>query len=187
MANMSQPQHVSISSPDPRHNNAYSSSFGTPPVVSNSAPTASSASIPTLPPKPDELKPHAHQASGPSLSPSTQTVTATPIIASTSSGQTQFRHGYGPRVPPTLPKRRDSNSQDQLPPALPPKPFASFSEFDYTSDGPGALGTSSQDGHVEQLNTLLSMGFSRPHAIHALEMYDYDVNMASNYLIDKSS
>ncbi|KAJ2397734.1 hypothetical protein GGI23_003430 [Coemansia sp. RSA 2559] len=187
MASIPQPQHVNISSPDPRHNNRYSSPFGASPVVSNSAPTASSASIPTLPPKPDELKPHAHQSSGPSLLPSTQTVTAAPITASTSSVQTQFRHGYGPRVPPTLPKRRDSNSQDQLPPALPPKPFTSFSEFDYTSDGPGALGTSSQDGHVEQLNTLLSMGFSRPHAIHALEMYDYDVNMASNYLIDKSS
>ncbi|KAJ1718180.1 hypothetical protein LPJ53_006638, partial [Coemansia erecta] len=73
-----------------------------------------------------------------------------------------------------------------VPPAIPPKPYMAFSEFDYASDDHSALGSSSQTGHVEQLNTLLSMGFSRPQAIHALEMYDYDVNKASNYLIDKA-
>ncbi|KAJ1769356.1 hypothetical protein LPJ74_004120 [Coemansia sp. RSA 1843] len=205
-----QQQHANIPSPDLRYGNRYSTSFGASPAVT-SAPASSSvsASAPTLPPKPDELKPHAHMAaaagsgssgsggggsgsggsgggSGTSQLPSSQAVTTATPISSTGADQPHFRHGYGPRAPPALPRRRDGN-QNQQPPALPPKPFASFSEFDYTSDGPGALGTSSQDEHVEQLNTLLSMGFSRPHAIHALEMYDYDVNMASNYLIDKSS
>ncbi|KAJ1734262.1 hypothetical protein LPJ61_001166 [Coemansia biformis] len=79
-------------------------------------------------------------------------------------------------------------------PALPPKPdewkpqpFEAFSEFDYATGAPGSMGSSDSAGHVEQLNLLLGMGFSQPQAIHALEMYDYDVNQASNYLIDKAS
>ncbi|KAJ1737530.1 hypothetical protein LPJ72_000403 [Coemansia sp. Benny D160-2] len=185
MTSMMQPQQNTVAPPnDLRFNNRFSSSFGTSPAVANSS-TPSSTSIPALPPKPDGLKPYAHKASGSPTSHKPQPA-ATPSVPSTGPARPQFKYGYGPIVPPPLPKRRN-DTQGQQPPALPPKPFASFSEFDYTTDGPGALGSGSQTEHVEQLNTLLSMGFSRPHAIHALEMHDYDVNMASNYLIDKSS
>ncbi|KAJ2508841.1 hypothetical protein H4217_008463 [Coemansia sp. RSA 1939] len=185
MTSMMQPQQNTVTPPnDLRFNNRFSSSFGTSPAVANSS-TPSSTSIPALPPKPDELKPYAHKASGSPTSHKPQPA-ATPSVPSTGPARPQFKYGYGPIVPPPLPKRQN-DTQGQQPPALPPKPFASFSEFDYTTDGPGALGSGSQTEHVEQLNTLLSMGFSRPHAIHALEMHDYDVNMASNYLIDKSS
>ncbi|KAJ1824541.1 hypothetical protein LPJ60_000684 [Coemansia sp. RSA 2675] len=126
-------------------------------------------SRPALPPKPDEWKLGAStQPSLPAIEP------AQPSSANTSG-------------PLPLPPRRIVKQSDPAAPAIPPKPFASFSEFDYARDEPSGSSTLEQSsGHVEQVSTLVSMGFSRPQALQALEMYDYDVNKASNYLIDKA-
>ncbi|KAJ2725742.1 hypothetical protein GGI07_001110 [Coemansia sp. Benny D115] len=134
---------------------------------------ASEPAHPALPPKPEEWKALAFGSASSSG--------GLPAAASSASG-------------PALPARIQNQNQNQTqhpstgqsPPAIPPKPFMDFSEFDYAPDDLSGLGSSNQTGHVEQLNILLSMGFSHPQAIHALEMYDYDVNKASNYLIDKS-
>ncbi|KAJ2633466.1 hypothetical protein H4R22_000464 [Coemansia sp. RSA 1290] len=140
----------------------FSTSFGNSVAPVNVVqPTSQDSSTdmrPVLPPKPDEWKP---QSSGSGF------------------GQPSASSAGAPPVPP----RRKPSLQN--PPAIPPKPLA-FSEFDYAADGPSTLGSIESPDHVEQLSTLLSMGFSRPQAIHALEMYDYDVNKASNYLIDKA-
>ncbi|KAJ2746754.1 hypothetical protein GGI20_001084 [Coemansia sp. BCRC 34301] len=148
--------------------NRLSSSFGPLTTWTQGAPPSqgSAASRPALPPKPDEWKPGASAATGVTLSPLGE-----PSSANTSG-------------PLPLPPRRPI---DPAAPAIPPKPFASFSEFDYARDDPSGASHSEQgSGHVEQVNTLVSMGFSRPQALQALEMYDYDVNKASNYLIDKT-
>ncbi|KAJ2801065.1 hypothetical protein H4S07_005025 [Coemansia furcata] len=128
------------------------------------------ASRPALPPKPDEWKLGASaQLSSSAVEPV----------------QSSFASTGGP-LP--LPPRRTVNQVDPAAPAIPPKPFTSFSEFDYARDEPSGAGNPEQSsGHVEQVGTLISMGFSRPQALQALEMYDYDVNKASNYLIDKAS
>ncbi|KAJ2846932.1 hypothetical protein IWW36_004112 [Coemansia brasiliensis] len=138
----------------------FSTSFGNNATPTNMLQSSqdSTAMRPVLPPKPDEWKP---QSSGSGF------------------GGSSISSAGAPPVPP----RRKQSLQN--PPAIPPKPLA-FSEFDYAADGPSALGSIESPDHVEQLSTLLSMGFSRPQAIHALEMYDYDVNKASNYLIDKA-
>ncbi|KAJ2807476.1 hypothetical protein H4R20_001271 [Coemansia guatemalensis] len=143
-------------------NPRFSTTFGMglPPANSHMPPREEAPARPSLPPKPDEWKPQ----------PSSMANLQASDAASSSR-------------PPTLPSR-NQNLQDPAAPAIPPKPFA-FSEFDYAADETSGTGPSDSSGHVEQLNTLLSMGFSRPQAIHALEMYDYDVNKASNYLIDK--
>ncbi|KAJ2642599.1 hypothetical protein GGF44_001579, partial [Coemansia sp. RSA 1694] len=136
---------------------------GTPPSQSNAA------SRPALPPKPDEWK------SGTSAATGAPPPSVVEPLSTSSSG------------PLPLPPRRPVNQSDPAAPAIPPKPFTSFSEFDYARDEPSGLNSSEQgSGHVEQVNTLVSMGFSRPQALQALEMYDYDVNKASNYLIDKA-
>ncbi|KAJ1841214.1 hypothetical protein LPJ57_010371, partial [Coemansia sp. RSA 486] len=140
---------------------------------------------PVLPPKPEEWKIHP-QGSGAKASSNANNAGASPSSLPTSA--------YGGSSAPALPARNQNQrwqqqqqqQQGPSPPAIPPKPFMAFSEFDYASDEVSGMGSSSQTGHVEQLNTLLSMGFGRPQAIHALEMYDYDVNKASNYLIDKA-
>ncbi|KAI9503364.1 hypothetical protein BX070DRAFT_225295 [Coemansia spiralis] len=180
-------QHANMPSPDLRYSNHYSASFGAQSSFAGTS-ASSNTSTPALPPKPEEWKPHKSNAVSPNLPLSSAAMAVEPHLPSVGIGQAQSSSPgrYQQSLPPTLPNRHQNN-QDQQPPAIPPKPFASFSEFDYASDGPGGLGTAENPGdHVEQLNTLLSMGFSRPHAIHALEMYDYDVNKASNYLIDKS-
>ncbi|KAJ2078729.1 hypothetical protein H4R24_004282 [Coemansia sp. RSA 988] len=143
-------------------NPRFSTTFGMglPPANSHPPPREEAPARPSLPPKPDEWKPQASNMAS---------VQASPTASSSR--------------PPTLPTR-NQNSQDPAAPAIPPKPFA-FNEFDYAADEPNGTGPSDSADHVEQLNILLSMGFSRPQAIHALEMYDYDVNKASNYLIDK--
>ncbi|KAJ2451678.1 hypothetical protein EV183_003454 [Coemansia sp. RSA 2336] len=141
----------------------FSTSFGNNVAPANVVqPTSQNSTAPmrpALPPKPDEWKPQP-SGSGFGQQPSTSSAGAPPVP---------------PRRKPSL----------QNPPAIPPKPLA-FSEFDYAADGPSTLGSIESPDHVEQLSMLLSMGFSRPQAIHALEMYDYDVNKASNYLIDKA-
>ncbi|KAJ2774125.1 hypothetical protein IWQ56_000707 [Coemansia nantahalensis] len=152
------------------HNPRFSTSFGVGPAAPGALqPTLQATAMrPALPPKPDEWKP---QAGGATAAPATL-VPPPPA-----------RHQQAPPVPP----RRPRTPPEPAPPALPPKPFEAFSEFDYAAGAPGSLGTADSAGHVEQLNLLLGMGFSRPQAIQALEMYDYDVNQASNYLIDKAS
>ncbi|KAJ2491438.1 hypothetical protein IWW37_002322 [Coemansia sp. RSA 2050] len=126
-------------------------------------------SRPALPPKPDEWK------SGASTQPS---------LPATEPAQSSSASTSGP-LP--LPPRRIVKQPDPAAPAIPPKPFTSFSEFDYARDEPSGSSTLEQSsGHVEQVSTLVSMGFSQPQALQALEMYDYDVNKASNYLIDKA-
>ncbi|KAJ2528625.1 hypothetical protein IWW43_005324, partial [Coemansia sp. RSA 1935] len=145
--------------------NRFSTSFGSGPNVASSHTNQITApSQPALPPKPDEWKPQS-------------TPTSEPLHPRPSSSTD---------APPIPPRRTWNQSQQEpRPPALPPKPSA-FTEFDYAVDGPSDLVSSEPADHVEQLGALLSMGFSRPQAIHALEMYDYDVNKASNYLIDKA-
>ncbi|KAJ2162727.1 hypothetical protein GGF46_000452 [Coemansia sp. RSA 552] len=143
-------------------NNRLSASFGVGPPASNPPRQSLEPSPlrPALPPKPAEWQNTPNSGVAGSLRPAA-----------------------GSSMPPPVPPRRAQPQQDPAAPAIPPKPFTTFSEFDYEADGQGS---SDSAGHVEQLNTLLSMGFSRPQAIHALEMYDYDVNKASNYLIDKA-
>ncbi|KAJ2055360.1 hypothetical protein GGH13_007869 [Coemansia sp. S155-1] len=148
-----------------------SSSFGSHPSWIQDAPPSqsSAASRPLLPPKPDEWK------LGSSAQPSLLSGEPVQSPSTISSG------------PLPLPPRRNMNQADPAAPAIPPKPFTSFSEFDYARDEPSGASNSEQtSGHVEQVSTLVSMGFSRPQALQALEMYDYDVNKASNYLIDKA-
>ncbi|KAJ2475733.1 hypothetical protein IWW56_005281 [Coemansia sp. RSA 2131] len=145
--------------------NRFSTSFGSGPNVASSHTNQITApSQPALPPKPDEWK----------------------LQSTSTSEPLQPRPSSSTDAPPIPPRRNWNQSQQEpRPPALPPKPSA-FTEFDYAVDGPSDLVSSEPADHVEQLGTLLSMGFSRPQAIHALEMYDYDVNKASNYLIDKA-
>ncbi|KAJ2613117.1 hypothetical protein H4S08_002374 [Coemansia sp. RSA 1365] len=166
-----QQQHISPPTSMPARTNLsaalnprFSTTFGIdlPPENSHPPPPEETPARPTLPPKPDEWKPQASSIANMQI----------PTAASSSR-------------PPILPNR-SQYSQNPTAPAIPPKPFA-FSEFDYAADEPNGTGPLDSADHVEQLNTLLIMGFSRPRAIHALEMYDYDVNKASNYLIDKSS
>ncbi|KAI7820099.1 hypothetical protein BX661DRAFT_189505 [Kickxella alabastrina] len=135
-------------------------------------------STPVLPPKPDEWKPRLQTGSS--------TTNDTGNGTSTSSMSPPRPHASLSPEPGFSARFQDRpHHPDQNPPIIPPKPFMEFSEFDYASDGPSGLSSATHVGHVEQVNTLLSMGFSHPQALHALEMYDYDVNKASNYLIDK--
>ncbi|KAJ2005691.1 hypothetical protein H4R26_001818 [Coemansia thaxteri] len=170
--NQSSSQQINLTIPNPRPNR-LSTSFGPGPSWAQEAPASQNdaASRPALPPKPDEWKPAPFTVSG------------TMPSATGDSTQHSSDSAYGP-LP--LPPRRPPNQSDPAPPAIPPKPFTTFNEFDYAPDDPSGLNPVGQSGHVEQLNTLVNMGFSRPQAIQALEMYDYDVNKASNYLIDKA-
>ncbi|KAJ2881514.1 hypothetical protein IWW38_005788 [Coemansia aciculifera] len=148
-----------------------SSPFGSHTTWSQGAPPnqGNASSRPALPPKPEEWKSSVSAAAGTPSSP---------------VAESSFASSSGP-LP--LPPRRLMNQPDPAAPAIPPKPFTSFSEFDYARDDSLGVGSSEQGGgHVEQVSTLVSMGFSRPQALQALEMYDYDVNKASNYLIDKA-
>ncbi|KAJ2337676.1 hypothetical protein GGI00_000039 [Coemansia sp. RSA 2681] len=167
---MATPQHINAPRIEPKPNR-LSSSFGPHTTWIQGAPPSQSnaASRPALPPKPDEWK------SGTSAATGAPPPSVVEPLSTSSSG------------PLPLPPRRPVNQSDPAAPAIPPKPFTSFSEFDYARDEPSGLNSSEQgSGHVEQVNTLVSMGFSRPQALQALEMYDYDVNKASNYLIDKA-
>ncbi|KAJ2690032.1 hypothetical protein IWW39_000998 [Coemansia spiralis] len=131
-----------------------------------------------LKPQPKPQKP----AQGPSDVPAQFGASMSPAdtIATAQGSQVERPHSAEPVL--TIMKQSDPAA-----PAIPPKPFASFSEFDYARDEPSGSSTLEQSsGHVEQVSTLVSMGFSRPQALQALEMYDYDVNKASNYLIDKA-
>ncbi|KAJ2700855.1 hypothetical protein FB645_004861 [Coemansia sp. IMI 203386] len=175
------PAHSAYASAQPGFSSSLPSWQSTPPQKE----TAASVQ-PVLPPKPEEWKIHP-QGSGAKASSNANNAGASPSSLPTSA--------YGSSSAPALPARNQNQrwqqqqqqqQQGPSPPAIPPKPFMAFSEFDYASDEVSGMGSSSQTGHVEQLNTLLSMGFGRPQAIHALEMYDYDVNKASNYLIDKA-
>ena len=85
-------------------------------------------------------------------------------------------------------------------PPIPPKPFE-ISQYDYVPDVsfPGATssisslsltGQGEESGgsqSVEHVTNLMAMGFKRPQAIQALEMFDYDLARASNYLLDYES
>ncbi|KAJ1937065.1 hypothetical protein FBU59_004865, partial [Linderina macrospora] len=166
------PQHLNMPAPDPAYK-PFSASYGALPSRSEASPN--SPARPVLPPKPAEWQPG---------------VTSQPT--STDEGNSANRISNPPapsgQQPPVMPPRRPQ--QDPQAPALPPKPFPSFSEYDFAPDvpdQPAAASSSGQGGgHVEQLRTLMNMGFSEPQAIQALEMYDYDVNKASNYLIDNA-
>ncbi|KAJ1896065.1 hypothetical protein LPJ66_004217 [Kickxella alabastrina] len=135
-------------------------------------------STPVLPPKPDEWKPRLQTDSSATNDTGNGTGTS-------SMSPPQPHAGLSPEPGFSTRFQNRPHRPDQNPPVIPPKPFMEFSEFDYASDGPSGLSSATHAGHVEQVNTLLSMGFSHPQALHALEMYDYDVNKASNYLIDK--
>ncbi|KAJ2756168.1 hypothetical protein GGI19_001059 [Coemansia pectinata] len=168
---MATPQQTNVPRIEPKPNQ-ISSSFGSHPSWTQDAPPSQSGAVsrPALPPKPDEWKLGA-SAQPPSL------LSGEPVQSPSASSS----------GPLPLPPRRNVNQSDPAAPAIPPKPFTSFSEFDYARDEPsGASNSEQSSGHVEQVSTLVSMGFSRPQALQALEMYDYDVNKASNYLIDKA-
>ncbi|KAJ1645212.1 hypothetical protein LPJ64_003181 [Coemansia asiatica] len=169
-----------------------------PPVFSSSLPSWQAALPqkeysapvqPALPPKPEEWKaqqPHGSGVSNVGTSSSSLPTTSASTSTSTYSNSAPALPARNQNRNQRMQQQQQQQPQGPAPPAIPPKPFMAFSEFDYASDDVSGLGSSSHSGHVEQLNILLSMGFGRPQAIHALEMYDYDVNKASNYLIDKA-
>ncbi|KAJ1954590.1 hypothetical protein EC988_002352, partial [Linderina pennispora] len=157
------PQRLNMPAPDSAYT-PFSASFGSLPSRSEVSPVTPAR--PTLPPKPAEWQP---------------STTSQPIQPGEANGASRIS------AQPPMPPRRPQ--QDPQAPALPPKPFPAFSEYDFAPDvpeQPAAASSSGQGGHVEQLRTLMNMGFSEPQAIQALEMYDYDVNKASNYLIDNA-